>query len=59
MSAMFSKPKTPTILAPVVMPAEDTEATRRAKKKANVTATERGGRSSTVLAGEGAKLGGG
>jgi hypothetical protein len=59
MTAMFSKPKVPTLLAPVVMPAEDTEATRKAKKKSNVTATERSGRSSTMLAGGEEKLGGG
>lgn len=59
MAAMFSKPKVPTVLAPVVMPAEDADATRRAKKKANTAATERGGRQSTVLAGAEQKLGGG
>jgi hypothetical protein len=53
------KAKAPTVLAPVVMPLEDTEATKKAKRKANTTATERGGRASTVLAGEGEKLGGG
>ena len=59
MGFMAGKPKVPTVLAPVVMPEEDTEATRKARKKANITATERGGRASTVLAGSEQKLGGG
>lgn len=58
MSAMFSKPKTPTILAPVVMPTEDTEAVMKARKKAVATQSQGSGRASTVLA-AGEKLGAG
>ena len=55
---MFSKPKTPTILAPVVMPTEDTEAVAKARKKAMTSQTSGSGRQSTVLA-AGEKLGAG
>lgn len=59
MTAMFSKPKTPTILAPVVIPTEDTDAVAKARKKAMVNQTSSSGRASTVLANDGSKLGAG
>lgn len=49
MAAMFSKPKTPTILAPVVVPEADTDALAKAKKKAMTSSITSSGRSSTVL----------
>jgi hypothetical protein len=50
MAAMFSKPKTPTILAPVVVPEADTDTLAKAKKKALTSSTASSGRSSTMLA---------
>ena len=50
MAAMFSKPKVPTILAPVVVPEADTDALAKAKKKAMTSSTAASGRASTVLA---------
>lgn len=50
MAAMFSKPKTPTILAPVVVPEADTDVLAKAKKKALTSSTASSGRSSTMLA---------
>lgn len=49
MAAMFSKPKVPTILAPVVVPEADTDALAKAKKKAMTSSITSSGRSSTVL----------
>lgn len=49
MASMFSKPKVPTILAPIVIPEADTDALAKAKKKAMNSSTAQSGRSSTVL----------
>lgn len=61
MASMFSgPPKPPTVLAPIVIPMEDTATIADAKKRAGAAAQAASGRASTVLAGgSDTKLGGG
>jgi hypothetical protein len=60
MASMFGGgPKPPTVLAPIVIPMEDTATIGAAKKRAAAATQAAGGRTSTVLAGDGDTLGAG
>ncbi len=58
MGGLFSSPKAPAIPAPAPMPTPDDQATTAAKRKAQVAAQTRTGRSSTILTDYGNSTGG-
>lgn len=57
MAAMFSKPKVPKPIVPKPIPMVDEQAIAEARKKKTLTASQRGGRQSTILS-QGDTLGG-